>query len=214
MAALIEVLDFGPVHVYGFSYGGLLAQALMLDHAHLIRSTTLANSLHSPKMWQLNHENINREIANQYPEVWELIQALRKQGIVSTDPRMQTEFKKAAPLVRFYDPMHVALLADEPNGRNTELYPIFCGEDVDFIIGGQIPKIPDFRKRLGELTVPLLILAGRFDRALYPKLQQEFIHCAKKAIFHWMEKSGSFSHVEEPHTVFKLLCDFWQNLSK
>lgn len=210
VAALIEQLGLGPMHVYGFSYGGLLGQALALDHAHLVRSLVLANSLHSPEMWQLNHANINRELANQAPEVWERIQELRAQGYASTDPPLREQFAAAAKLVRFYNPDNAALLLNEPGARNVELYPVFVGPDVDFIIGGEVAKIPDFRPRLKEITVPTLVLAGRYDRALYPKLQREFIVHAPHFEFRVLERSGSFGHVEEPETVFAILREFYK----
>jgi proline iminopeptidase len=75
VAELISELGLGPVHVYGFSYGGLLGQALALDHPQLLRSLILANSLHSPEMWQANHANINAELARQHPQVWDRISA-------------------------------------------------------------------------------------------------------------------------------------------
>jgi pimeloyl-ACP methyl ester carboxylesterase len=207
IAAVIDRL--GPVHIYGFSYGGLLGQALALDHPELVRSLVLANSLHSPEMWQLNHANINRELANQAPEVWERIQALRAKGVRSTDPELQQEFAVGAKLVRFYHPDNAALLTTEPGARNVELYPLFCGDDVDFVIGGEVARIPDFRSRLGGLTVPLMVLAGRYDRALYPALQQDFARFAPAARFEILERSGSFGHVEEAGTVMGLLRDFW-----
>ncbi|MCA2220734.1 alpha/beta fold hydrolase [Nonomuraea aurantiaca] len=208
VAALLEHL--GPAHLYGFSYGGLIAQAIALDHPALARTVTLANTLHSPEMWQLNHANINRELATQLPEVWERIQALRLDGLRSTDEPLRQEFARAAALVRFYDPGNAALLADEPGARNLELYPIFCGEDVDFMIGGEVARIPDFRPRLKEIGLPLMVLTGRYDRALHPALQRDFERFAPQARFHMLERSGSFSHVEEAHTVHSLLRDFWQ----
>src|SRR5258708_35678715 len=42
------------VHLYGFSYGGLLGQAPALDHPALLRSLIIPNSLHSPDLWQAN----------------------------------------------------------------------------------------------------------------------------------------------------------------
>jgi len=83
-------------------------------------------------------------------------------------------------------------LLTEPGSRNVELYPVFCGADVDFIIGGQLPAIPDFRPRLKSVRVPVLVLAGRYDRALYPQLQQQFVEFAPQARLAIMERSGSF----------------------
>jgi pimeloyl-ACP methyl ester carboxylesterase len=140
VAALIEALDLGPVHLYGFSYGGLVAQAIALDHPSLVRT--------------------------------------------------------------------VVRLLSEPGPRNLELYQQSCGADVDFVLGGEIPRIPDFRQRLRELTVPALILAASYDRALYPALQQQFASFARGATFRMLERSGSFGHVEEPETVFQLVRGF------
>src|SRR5579859_2242645 len=97
IAELIRTLDLGPVHVYGFSYGGLLGQALALEHPGLLRSLIIANSLHSPEMWQANHANINAELARQDPDVWERITALRSAGRTSTDPEVAAEFAGAVP---------------------------------------------------------------------------------------------------------------------
>lgn len=43
--------------------------------------------------------------------------------------------------------------------------------------------------------MPTLILAGRYDRALCPRYQLDFRRCAPQAEFHWMERSGTFSHI-------------------
>lgn len=210
MVALIDDLGLGPVHVYGFSYGGLVAQAVALEAPRWVRTLTLANTLHSPEMWQLNHVNINREIARQFPENWARIAAMKRSGIVATDPRMQQEFAVGMRLVRFYNPDNASRLPTEPGARNGELYPVFCGPDVDFIIGGEIVRIPDFRPRLKDIEAPLLILCGRYDRALFPQLQGDFRDFAPAAQFKVLERSGSFAHVEEPAVVMETLRSFWR----
>ena len=208
MAELIRALGSGPVHLYGFSYGGMIAQALALDHPELVQNLILANTLHSPEMWQKNHENINREVELQFPEVWEQILALRAAGVRSTDPRVQDLYRVHSKLVRFYNPDHAERLLSEPSARNGELYPVFAGDDVEFFIGGEVAKLPDFRPRLKDLAMPVLVLAGRYDRALYPKYQYEFKRHAPQAEFVWMERSGTFSHIEEPGAVLALVRRF------
>jgi proline iminopeptidase len=209
VAALLGQLALGPVHLYGFSYGGLISQALALEHTALVKTLILANSLFSPEMWQLNHENLNREIANQMPEVWDDIQRLRAEGVPSTDGRMAALFGSAARLVRFHNPDNARLIASEPGARNVALYPLFCGDNIDFVIGGQLPAIPDFLPRLPAIKVPLMVLAGRFDRALYPAQQRAAASRVKHAELHMMERSGSFSHIEEPERVMELARAFW-----
>jgi pimeloyl-ACP methyl ester carboxylesterase len=208
IAALVGELGAGPVDLYGFSYGGLVAQALALDHPGVVRRVVLANTLYGPEMWQRNHENINRELDHQFPEVWDRILELRRSGVASTDPAMQELFGVHARLIRFHDPDNVALLPSEPGARNTALYPLFVGTDVDFVIGGQLSRVPDFRARLPELAAPPMVLAGRYDRALYPRLQRGFVEADPRIELHILERSGSFSHIEEPDTVIDLVRAF------
>ena len=212
VAELVRALAPGPVSVYGFSYGGMVAQALALDHPELVRRLVLANTLHSPEMWQRNHENINRELELQYPEVWDRILAFRRHGVPSTDPRVQELYAVHSRLCRFYDPDNAARLPSEPGSKNAALYPVFAGEDVEFFIGGEVARLPDLRPRLGELGMPVLILAGRYDRTLCPKYQLEFARYCPQATFRWMERSGTFSHIEETETVMALLGEFFAGI--
>lgn len=208
VANVIKALGFDQISIYGFSYGGMIAQALALSYPQLVKKLVLANSLHSPQMWQRNHENINRELANQFPELWQQILTLRAQGYRSSEPKMQELFRMHSPLVRFYNPDNRNKILSEPGSRNEQLYFTFVGDDIEFFIGGEVAKLPDFRPHLKELTMPLLVIAGRYDRALYPLYQQEFKQYAPQAEFVILEKSGSFAHIEEPQTLFSLLQRF------
>ncbi|MGE5091718.1 MAG: alpha/beta fold hydrolase [Bacillota bacterium] len=203
-----ETLGLERLSIYGFSYGGMVAQAYALRHPARVSRLVLANTVHSPEMWQRNHENINREIANQFPEIWEQILELRAAGHRSNDPEVQELYRVHVPLVRFYDPSNAARLLAEPGSRNPDLYRAFAGDDIEFFLGGEVARLPDFRPRLKELRMPLLILAGRYDRALYPACQLEFRRHAPQAEFVWMERSGSFAHIEEPEALFTLLRRF------
>lgn len=206
--ALRKALQLERMHVYGFSYGGMVAQAYALEHPQRVASLVLANTVHSPEMWQKNHENINRELANQFPEVWDEIIRLRAAGVRSSAPEMQSLYRAHVPLVRFYNPANAAKLLSEAGSRNAELYRVFAGDDIEFFIGGEVARLPDFRPRLGELRMPLLVLAGRYDRALYPRYQREFAQFAPHAHFVMMERSGSFAHIEEPEALMELLRRF------
>lgn len=205
---LRQALGLDRLNVYGFSYGGMVAMGYALSHPERVGRLILANTVHSAEMWQKNHENINREIENQYPEVWDRILELRARGVRSTAPEVQDLYRVHGQLVRFYDPANAAKLLSEPGAKSAELYPVFAGDDVEFFVGGEVARLPDFRPRLKELAMPVLILAGRWDRALYPRWQREFQQHAPQAEFVWMERSGSFSHIEEPEAVLSLVRRF------
>ena len=201
-------LGLDKINVYGFSYGGMVAQAYALKYGAQVNRLILANTLHSPEMWQKNHENINRELSLQFPEIWEAVLALRKTGIHSFDPVMQEKFAVASQLVRFYNPDNAGCLLKEPDSYNMELYREFVGSDIDFFIGNEVAKLPDFRPVLKDLKMPVMIVAGRYDRALYPACQLEFKTFCPQAEFHMLERSGSFAHIEETEKLFSLVRDF------
>ena len=83
LEALRRALGFETWSLYGFSYGGMVAQAYALKYPQAVKRLVLANTLHSPAMWQANHENINAELERQFPEVWAQVLALRAQGQLS-----------------------------------------------------------------------------------------------------------------------------------
>jgi proline iminopeptidase len=206
--ALREALGLERMHIYGFSYGGMVAQAYALSYPDRVSTLVLANTVHSPEMWQKNHENINREIANQFPEVWDEILRLRAAGVPSTSAEMQALYRVHAPLVRFYNPDNATKILSEPGSRNEELYATFAGEDIEFTIGGEVARLPDFRPLIEDLRMPVLVIAGRYDRALYPAYQREFARYAPRAELVMMERSGSFAHIEEPEALMKILRRF------
>ena len=208
LEALRQSLGLERIHLYGFSYGGLLAQAYALAHPDRVGRLVLANTLYSAQMWALNHDNINAELQRQYPEVWQQIEALRARGLRSSSPEMQKLFAVHGPLIRWYNPDKAQRLRKEPGSVNKALYWKFVGDNIDFETGGVVAGLPDFRPRLHELRMPTLILAGRFDRALYPQLQLDFERYCPQATFVMLERSGSYGHVEEPETVIPLVREF------
>jgi proline iminopeptidase len=94
-----------------------------------------------------------------------------------------------------------------PNRFNSKLYYQLVGDDGDFIIGGDAGKI-DFRKQLKDLKMPVLIIAGRFDRIAVPSFSVLYKKYCPQAQFEMFEKSGHHPEVEEPDKEFKIIRDF------
>lgn len=203
---LRKALGLGAVTVLGQSYGGMVAQAYALKYPESVKRLILMSTFYSGAMWQTNNDNCNREIRNQYPDVWEKLQALRARGIRSDSPEHQ-ELYYGVPLGLFYfhDASKAASLPKDPG--NLEVYYSIAGADADFEIGGDIAAL-DFRPALGKVRVPTLVLAGRYDRVSMPLYAAEFktlIPGARLVIF---EKSGHFPYMEEPDETLDVLRDF------
>ena len=200
-----KALNLGRMNVFGHSYGGLVAQAYALKYPDSVKRLILANTLFSGEMWQANNDNYNYEIRNQFPEVWERIQALRAQGLHSTAQEHQDAYAEVPPsLCYFYNASNADNFKPE---ISADVYYSIVGDDGDFLIGGDIAPL-DFRTRLKNLEMPTLILAGRFDRVTLPRFSVQFRQYAPQAQFVMFEKSGHFPFIEDPDQMFKVVREF------
>jgi proline iminopeptidase len=93
---------------------------------------------------------------------------------------------------------------------NTDVYCAMTGEDGDFLIAGDLASF-DFRRELKNIAVPMLILAGRYDRVAFPSWTVEYKRYAPRAKFVMLEKSGHFRFIEQNEDTMRLLRDFLQN---
>ena len=81
------------------------------------------------------------------------------------------------------------------------------GKDGDFIVGNDIGNF-DYRTRLKDLKMPVLIIAGRYDRVAVPMMQIKYKEYCPQAQFVMFEKSGHNPQVEERATFFALMKTF------
>jgi proline iminopeptidase len=209
LEGLRKALGFDKWSVLGHSYGGMVAQAYALEYPNSVNKLILSNTFYSGEMWQENDNNSNNEIKNQYPEVWDKLEKLRNEGFNSSTPEHQAAYSVPAGLLYFYDASNAAKIKND-TGFNSQVYYTLVGYDGDFIIGGDIAKL-DFRTKLKNLRMPLLIIEGRFDRVAVPKLSIKYKEYAPQAKFVMFERSGHNPYVEEKDKYFELLNEFIQN---
>ena len=203
--ALRVAMGLGKIIVFGHSYGGMVAQAYALRYPESVSKLVLSCTLFSGEMWQANNDNCNREIQNQYPDVWKDIEALRAAGMPSSAPKHQAAYGRV-PIDLFY-------FYNGANGRrvsfdtNPDVYYTIAGKDADFLIGGDAAKL-DFRTELKRLRMPVLVMAGRYDRVALPRYSVQFKRFAPGAQFVMFEHSGHFPFVEESTATFAKLHSF------
>lgn len=206
LEGLRQALRLEKMNVLGQSYGGMVAQAYALKHPQRVQRLILADTFYSGAMWQANNDNCNREIQNQYPEVWRRLQEMRARGVRSSAPEHQMEYYGVPlGLFYFYDASKAALLPREEG--NTEVYYAIAGDDADFVIGGDIAAL-DFRTQLAKVKMPMLVIAGRYDRVSIPKYAIDYKRYAPHAEIVIMEHSGHFSFIEEPDETESVLRGF------
>lgn len=206
LEGLRRALGLARVNLFGQSFGGMVAQAYAIKYPQAVGRLILADTFYSGEMWQANNDSCNYEIRNQYPEVWDELQRLRAKGLRSSAPEHQKLYY-SVPLGLFYfhDASKAALLPKEQG--NNDVYYAVAGNDADFQVGGDIAAL-DFRPDLPKLKMPILVIAGRFDRVSLPHYAVQFKQYLPQARVMMMEESGHFSFIEEPDQTLALLRDF------
>jgi proline iminopeptidase len=207
---LRKAMGFNKINVLGHSYGTLVAQAYALQYPQNVSHLILSAPFHSYDMWQENDDNSNREIKTNYPEVWDTLMILRNQGFKSSDEIHQEVYGRVPyGFLYAYNPDNFISRGRKPypNRFNTRLYYQMVGQDGDFVVGSDIGRF-DFRKKLKTLTMPVLIIAGRYDRVAVPWMMVKYKEYCPQAQFVLFEKSGHNTFVEEPTKTFELIRTF------
>lgn len=152
-----QKLGLGTFHLVGSSYGGLLAIAYALAHPEPLRGLVSASGLADVPLTSREMQRLKRELPAPLPEVLERHEA-------------KGEFQHPeylAAVMEFYR-RHVCRLPKWPAELTYTLehlsvpkYGTMNGPN-EFTIIGTIRDY-DATSRLGEIRVPALITAGRFD---------------------------------------------------
>lgn len=189
-----QALGLGQVNLLGHSYGGMLVTGYALQHPQGVKRLIIANGLYSGEMWQAGTEHVNVSIRDLCPEIWEQLMALRARGIRSSAPE-HLKLISQVPEALLYI-ANVTNTGKTPVEINPDVYFGIGGDDVDFQVGGSIAAL-DFRARLRELAMPVLITASRFDRVVLPRYTLQYPRLAPQAEFVMFEQSGHALYLEE-----------------
>jgi len=210
LEGLRKALALTKWSVLGHSYGGVVAQAYALKYPDSVAKLILVDTLYDAEMWQANDDNSNYEFKNQFPERWDKLMAIRSQGHKSSSPEHIKAYDIPLGLMFFYDASNASKLRQDmsnPLDFNWDVYYQICGDDADFEIGGEIAKF-DFKKDLNNLRMPVLIIAGRYDRVSIPWYAVKYKDYVPQAEFVMLEKSGHFPFVEEHIKFIELVSRF------
>lgn len=210
LEGLRKAMGLNKIDLLGHSYGSVVAQAYAIKYPENTSHLIIANGFHSFLMWQQNDDNCNHEIKTNYPEVWDTLMILRSQGYISSDKICQDVYGRVPyGFLYAYNPDKFRGRGGSfyPNRMNTDLYYQMVGKDGDFIVGSDIGNF-DFRRDLRKLTMPILVIGGRFDRVAVPAEMIKYKDFCPKCEYVMFERSGHNPQVEEPEKEFKLINTF------
>ncbi len=205
-----KALGFDKWSVLGHSYGGMVAQAYAIQYPTSVDKLILVDSFYDAEMWQENDDNSNYVMRTQLPEKWDELLKIREAGYLSSSPEHIKVYTIPSGLLYWYNPENISKMRRDSLSWNSDVYYQIVGVDGDFIIGGDIGRL-DFRRDLKNLSMPILITAGRYDRISDPRFAVRYKMYAPQAEFVMFEKSGHNPYIEEKDKFFKILNDFLNN---
>lgn len=198
-------LGLGKINVLGHSYGSMVAQAYALRFPDSVQRLVLSNAYLCGEEWQAGNDNVNDAIRNQYPEVWAQLQTLRARGLRSSAKECGAAMQ-AVSVGLLYN-ANISDVGKVKGKMNLDVYYAIAGDDADFVVGGDIARL-DFRPTLKDLKMPMLVLAGRFDRVAPPRYTLQYRQYAPQAQFLMFEQSAHNLFLEENGRMLQTLRAF------
>ncbi len=183
VAALWDALGVRKSHVVGLSLGGMVAAGLALAHADRIGALVIANSM--------------MEATAPFVKSWnDRIALARAEGI---DPVVEPT------LARWLMP---AFVAAQPS-RADWVRDMIRGTSVDGFIGAaEALKTLDYRRRLPEIRVPTLFIAGTEDVACPPVGVRADAALVPGAEYAEIEAAAHISNLEQPGAFNRVVGEF------
>jgi proline iminopeptidase len=204
-AATIDAVrrDLGAerISLVGLSFGAIPGLEYAIRYPDRVRRLVLSNGQVSARTWQeSNIDNVNRELAAQFPEVWEQLLAIRARGVRSLDPRYQELVATILPDLNWVDPWGHPRLAE--GTFSEEVYRAFIGDDPEWTVSG---TLAGYEPDLADVRMPVLVVTGRYDRVTTPRVAYECCRGlpagAQLVVFErsahrpWVEESADYTAV-------------------
>jgi len=206
LVALREALDLREVHLIGQSWGCMLALEHVLSGASGVRSLVLESGLASMEEWNRETLRLRGGLPADVLAVLDAEQAAgRKDGEAFNAAYAVWERRH---VLRMDDPPEWETLALGLFERDHRVYDVMTG-GAEFPTGGAPAEFDrwDVRPRLGEVTMPTLLLSGRYDEAT-PAVMRQLHDGISGSEWHLLEESSHSCHSEEETRTMVLVADF------
>jgi proline iminopeptidase len=194
-------LGLGRVHLIGSSYGGALALAYALEHPEALRSLVSASGLASIPLTVCEMARLKRELPAPYPEI-----------LSKHEARGEFQDPEYLGAVNEFYRRHLCRLSNWPpevtysiERCNSPKYLTMNGPN-EFTITGTI-RDWDITDRLGEIRVPTLVTAGRYDEVT-PRVAESIRAGIRNSEYRRFEESSHLAFWEERELYFQVIGEF------
>jgi proline-specific peptidase len=199
--AVREALGLDRIHLFGSSWGGMLAMEYALRQKPGLASLIVASSPASMRQWVKETARLRSELPQ---EVQETLSRHEEAGTTGSQ-----EYEEACMV--FYR-RHVCRLEEWPDyversmmALPNQVYLTMNGPSEFHVVGTL--KDWDIRDRLGEIELPTLVTSGRYDEAT-PEIAGTVHRGIRGSDWVVFEESSHMAHAEEPERYLEVLEDF------
>ena len=188
MAALVEHLQRGAVHVVGASTGGAIAQYMALDHAQSVRSLTLSSTFARFDAFTHREFEVRRKMA----ERWSRAEFFAGYSLFLFSPRYTREHPEKVQAWIDRGSAH----PEQPSDREIAL------KRIDMIMAH------DALSRLAEIQQPTLVVCGDHNFCTPLPLSEEIAQVIPGARLVVFAEAGELIELEHDETYFDVVSKF------
>ena len=201
MDAVVRALGLDRFHIFGNSWGGMLAQQYVLDVSSGAASLTISNSTPSIPRFAANVVRLKADL-----------DAATQAAVDRHEAAGTTDSAEYQAAIRTWNETYLCRIRPWPKEledafrkMGTEIFETMFGPS-DFRIVGTMRNWDVF-ERLAEIAVPTLLLAGRFDECS-PEDMQEMHHRIAGSRFELFESTAHMPFIEEPARFDQVMREF------
>jgi L-proline amide hydrolase len=208
LTTLLDALGIADgYHLYGQSWGGMLALEHAFTHPSGLKSLVLANSLASTALWT---SEAKRLVADLPSDVQATLERHESAGTTDSDEYTEAMLVFYARHLCRIDPFPDDLMQTfSALMEDNRVYASMWGPS-EFTCTGSLGSW-DVTARLSEIDVPTLILSGRHDEAT-PAVVQPLHEGIAGSEWVVLENSSHSSHVEEKELTHQVVTDFLERV--
>jgi len=201
LATIVATLQLKKYHILGHSWGAALGTSFALTKPRGLESLTLVSGYLSTPVWMKDAKRLMKQlpVATQA-----ILKKHEKEGTATSQ-----EFQKAAKA--YYKLFITRMDKNMPSftkfrkGKNEIIYTTMWGPK-EFSATGTLKNF-DLTPRLTEVTLPVLLICGRYDEAT-PKVNEYFKRLFPHAQLHVFEDSAHYPFWNEREACMQTILEF------
>ena len=207
LAQVCDALGLERFHLYGQSWGGMLALEAALAGVSGVASLVLSNTPASMPLWAAETGRLRSELPAEIQAVLTSHEQAETSNSVAYQEALMVFYRRH---VCRLDPWPECLLRSfSAMEQDPRVYHAMCGPN-EFKITGSL-KHWDVTERLGDIQQPTLVIGGEYDEAT-PTITEALHRGLPHSEWVVFKNASHLTHLEQPDAYLSLLRRFFNQV--